>query len=157
MSWTEIAATRYDQDSPEDEDLWGDIIANAAYNYDHALRCGIHATGARNCMAHGVVSFSDVTVGANKAFTGTVTFATDAIDGDPNFSTPPTVILTLEQVTDATYEAWTPANSIYAYSAIVTARDVDTFTYRIQFYNALDPDLSGKLHWRAVARVTAGE
>jgi hypothetical protein len=159
MAWTSISASRYDQDSPEDEDLWGDLIANAEYNYDHAVRGGTHGAAVRLALGRGEVSFSATTCGANKEFTGTVTFATPGAtyDGDPNFNSAPLITYGLKEVTDATYEAWTTANSIYGISVITTAVSTSAFSYRIKFYNGGNPDLSGVMYWMAMSPVVAGE
>ena len=172
MGWTTIVPTRYVQNEPETVKLWGDMIANTEYNYNHALRCGTNAAGVRLCETHGEVTGTDVNAVVNKTFTGTVTFAEDAYliivgylsDGtpiyapcDPKFSAEPTVALSLEEVTAGGHDAWTPANLIWSVSTVTTAITSTGFSWSVQFVNTAGADLSFKLIWQAIGLPTAGE
>ncbi len=95
--WTDISASRKDADSPIDEDLIGDLDDNATYNHERAIRSGTHTTGVRTCMARGRTAFDWSTT---RVGTVSITFATDADDGDPNFLAAPRVYATLAE--DAT-------------------------------------------------------
>jgi len=156
MAWTDISSSREDQDSPVDEDLMGDIIDNTEYNFDHAVRGGTHATGVRLAIARGYVQVLDTTVGADYKKTGTVTFSTDAADGNPNFDSSPFVWMTVREILGGgTYDTWSTA--IYSVSPYIEDVSPTDFDWCVQFHNGGDPDIGFQLWWMAIGAVTAGE
>lgn len=160
MAWTSISASREDTDSPVDEDLVGDIIANTEYNFDHAMRCGTHGFSERKAFAAGIVAFSDASADTDQTFAGTVTFATDCGTPNlinPNFDSLPYITFGFQESTAGGAAAWTPTNNIRGWSATITARSATAFSYLIAFDCNSTVNLAGWLHWYAVADVTAGE
>jgi len=93
--YTDISAARTDADSDVDEDLMTDLADNDRHNFSHALRCGTFTTGVRRAFAGGTHDDTINTDGSGHGTsTGTITFASDAVDGPPNFSATP-LLLTL--------------------------------------------------------------
>lgn len=159
MGWNTIADGSVDADSPVNETLMTNMRDNMVYNHDRAVRSGTHATGVRLAIARGTYDFNITIV------TGTVshafTFATDATDGDPNFSAAPLVVFGMEERivtgggTDcdwATDDTVVTAN-IQDGTLSSTGMTVD-ITCRT---DSSDTYCKGTLHWVAFGAVTSGE
>jgi hypothetical protein len=156
--FTNIASTRRDADSPVNESLIDDAIENTEYNRERALRCGTHGTGARMALARGTVTFAATGLGADHLFSGTITFSSDADDGDPNFSAAPRAYLALEEVTTGGYDAW--SNTIHPKYIAMQAGGISAtqLFWEVQFENpGASDDISGIVHWEAIGPVTSGE
>lgn len=154
--WTAITSGQTDEDSAFDETLADGLRDHCIYNHDHAIRCGTHSSGERLTLARCLEAFNATSCIANKEFTGTVTFSTGSDDGNPNFDAAPRVIFGFHQYTEG-YDAWSAANNIYRWSAVVTSISDSGFDWRVQFYNLAGVDIAGYFHWAAVGPVTAGE
>lgn len=160
MAWTDIADSAFDADSPITEDLLEDVVENAEYNHERALRCGTHAVGVRLVMARGKEAFEFTADGSGYgSSTQNVVFENDALDGDPNFTSAPVVYICLEE--DDANTAWIASTGINADEWIAHISDTPTadgFTAKVggksltasQVYN-------GFFNWIAIGAVTSGE
>lgn len=90
-NWTTIPDTDTDADSPLTESLLTDMKENCEYLFETAVRSGMHgAPHVRTALARG---FVEASYSGGASDTGwqevTITYATDSLDGDPNFSGAP--------------------------------------------------------------------
>lgn len=157
--YVKISSTRVDADSPIDEDLTADLSEHGDYNYDHGLRVGEDATPVRRVIAMGGDDFSDTSPIANVRFTGTVTFSTDADDGDPNFLlgfVPNIQVSLFEDHNNGDY--WQPSQLINSVHCGFWNNTYTGFDWYVQFNNtAITPDIYGYIHWVAYGKPSAGE
>lgn len=155
--WTNINPNRLDADSPVDEDLTGDVADNELHNFEHALRVGTFATGVRLALARGATAF-DVNLdgSGNGESVDAVVFATDALDGDPNFDSAPTCLgIAFEELstgsdinnpTSVTCRIQEGSLTASGFTVVTTVRGGNT-TVLVDF----------NIHWAFVGPVTAGE
>ncbi len=164
-SWTTILDAWIDRDSPWHAGLVTDFRDNIAYNSEHATRTGTNAAGVRLAYARGRTAFTVTIDGSGDgASTVTITYATDALDGDPNFLSSETPVFTYNLEQDGTGSAW---SSFYAIAwntgiqhFITTRADADeTVAIQINIANSSDTSatVKGWVNWRADAIVASGE
>lgn len=147
MGWTDISASRQDADSPIDEDLVGDIIANTEYNHDNAVRGGTHALGVRLAMARGRTAFG----GSSISTIDVVIDFTAGEDGVPNFSDTPIVTTSIEEDTGgSSWGGVIAAHHIKGGTLSGTGCTVDINWGGTAAYY-------GWVHWIAIGKVTSGE
>lgn len=160
MAYTDIPDTDIDADSDIDDAILEDLVENAEYNHDHAMRGGTHLVGVRLAVARGVTAFSDSISSGSQDGTQAIVFATDAIDGDPNFSEVPVFKYSMEEdgtgvawsaFTQATSDSWEHfVESGSQTSAGVTIRNTITGS-------SSDGTFKANINWIAFGLVTAGE
>jgi len=157
MSWTAIADTAIDADSPVTETLMTQIVENTEYNQERALRCGNHATGVRLALARGrnttEFSISTSATGEGSASVA-ITFA-DAVDGDPNFTSAPYVWVSFDE--GGTLPAW-DAVAVFGGYVEKTTLSATGATVRMAVQGGNNSaTLRGYMNWFAIGPVTSGE
>lgn len=155
--WTSISSTRLDADSPIDEDLTTDLDDNAKSIRERQLRTGIHALGVRLALARGEKAASVAISSGLGTSIDTITFSSDATDGNPNFSAAPTVLgLTFEELsTGVDIGTSDPAVSCYIEEGGPTTTTLAVVTSVQDAAN--DGTLNFLIHWAVVGPVTSGE
>lgn len=106
--WTVIPDTDTDADSPLTESLLTDMKENSEYLFETMTRSGTHgAPHTRTAMARGVVTDSASTNGSGDTAwqEAAVSYATDSLDGDPDFSVAPVITYGFYEST-ASATAW---------------------------------------------------
>ncbi len=154
-NWTNIAAGSVDVDSPITTTLLTNLRDNGAYNNERALRSGTHATGVRLAFARGKEAISDTTDGGGLAkIVATITFSSGSTDGNPNFTSVPTVYVCLEE--DTIGAAWTDVHLWHVF-----VDDIPTtsgFTATVFGSGLANTTVyNGFVNWIAVGPVTSGE
>ncbi len=155
-SWVNIASAAIDVDSPITTTLLTNLRDNGAYNNERALRAGTHATGVRLAFARGKEAISDTSDGGGLAnMTATVTFSSGSTDGNPNFTSAPTVYVILEE--DTAGASWLMASQTWT----VFLDDIPTtsgFTAQVRGSGVTNTTVyNGFVNWIAVGPVTSGE
>ena len=158
-TYADIASGDRDQDSPVDTDLAGQYAANAKYNYDHLLRGGTDTAPVRLAIARKEIILSTADSDADHVFTGTE--AIGGVDGNPNFSEPPQVFVTAEDVgsgddwhTDTNYNK---TGDTLIFSTWVKEVTDSQFTWYVEFNCDAGQVIHGALHWMAVGLPSSGE
>lgn len=183
MAWTdvldsEIATNDWISTGPVTK-----LVDNEQYNNDHGCRCGTDAVGVRLAIARGRTYFQCAnishpfyTASDDVGVAGNIDFATDSMDGNPNFSSTPMVWFTIEDFLEDgdndTYwredpiiikqESEAGANKWYivAYPpkfTKLTGRTKTGFSYQIWFNTSDRRQILGYVNWVAIGPVTTGE
>ncbi len=165
-AWTVISGNAIDANSPWHEGLVEDFHDNISYNYERALRCGRNAVGVRLALARGRKAFTvSLDATGDGASTVTITYATDATDGDPNFLTSetPTFSYSLEQDSGGgvNWSEFFSNDWNEGFQHFIASRpDADEdMTIQINCANASGGSgtFAGWINWRAEALVASGE
>lgn len=157
-TWTAISDARIDAESPIDEDLVTDIRENAEYLHERAVRAGTHGTGVRLAIARGKVYDTAATDGSGNMSSialAPVTFSTDALDGNPNFSSAPVVVISIEE--SSTDDEWTTS---YSVQCNIREASVATTGFTAEWFvtgATATATIGAYIHWIAIGPVTAGE
>lgn len=163
MGWTSITSTRYDADSPIDEDLMGDIVGNGNFLFDSAIRCGTFAVPVRLAEARERHSGGGT---ESSGFRVTVTVSptygvgASADDGNANFASAPRVVFSLEEDTSSGSGQDWDTDDITITRAYIPDGTISTtgFSCTIVFDGVTSSaDVDFYLHWIAIGPVTPGE
>lgn len=156
-NWTVIPDTDTDADSPLTEDLVTDIKENAEYLHERAVRAGTHTVPVRLAFARGVYIDTASTDGGGDTgiVTQAITFAAEAIDGDPNFSVAPTVVVSIQEST--AHDDW-GSPSVVSVWLDETAVSTTGFTVSWQLVGgAASAAIGARISFFAAGLVTSGE
>ena len=188
MAWTDIADSLINTNDWITSGVMTQLCDNEQYNYDTAVRTGTTAAGDENrlALARGRTKFEVANIahpfytpGDDVGVAGNVVFATDSMDGDPNFkdeSWLPMVMFTIEDYYDfpATDTYWYD-DDIWVKHAIgaeenkwyvvpyppttvkTTGLSSKGFSYQLYFNTTARRKIMGYLNWVAIAPVNTGE
>lgn len=166
MAWGTIPDSLVQVGADLDIDLAADLMkANAEYLFNSALRGGEFLNPVRLGLMRGVVTFlnEDFDTQSPKArahMTEVAVLFSDGIDGDPNFSAAPTVILSLTE-DDSTMDWYT--NYVQAHPYIVyntltaTGFSVGCIGLRGSSNIGVSSGFEAAIRWLAIGPVTTGE
>jgi len=160
MSWVTLTSGQTDAESSINDTLMDQIRDNEDYLFDSAVRGGALTSPVRLALARGEKTGLSIAatnqIGATGIYRGgtsvTITFATDADDGDPDFSVQPRVYVQFysqdADMTSTNYCLVTP----FVYS--------DSTTTAVVYLNGWAPastTISGNLYWTAIGIPQSGE
>jgi len=160
-TYTDIASGDRDQDSPVDTDLASQYVANAKYNYTHALRGGTNDTPVRLVITHREVVLLTTDSDEDHLFSGISPF--EGWDGEANFSEPPQVFVTAEDSGHVLGDDWdTDENYNKTGDALIFSIWIEEvtstqFTWYVEFNCEEHQYITGALHWTAVGLPSSGE
>lgn len=158
--YTAIANTDFDASSPVDEDFVTALRDNSQYNFNHAIRCGTFAAGARLAHDDGRTSFNGTTDGSgNLSVTVTCSFTASI-----NFDSAPVFVCSPEEVTTGSPAGivWTNFTDAVseAFTHYIASGSVSTTQAQVTLeFNAgpASSQVRGRINWIAAGLVTAGE
>jgi hypothetical protein len=158
MSWVTLTSGQTDAESPVNDTIMDQIRDNEDYLFDSAVRGGTLTSPVRLAVARGEktslsIAATTQTAGIYRGGTSvTITFATDADDGDPDFSVQPRVYVQFKSqdadMTSTNYCLVTP----FVYS--------DSPTTAVVYLNGWAPastTITGNLYWTAIGIPQSGE
>lgn len=167
-SWTSIPNSALDEGSALDAALFTNIRDDLEYLFERIARTGTHTTGVRLALARGVETISQLTSSGVAGTTNLIKYTVSpeiqvdfsgALDGNPNFDSAPTVLLSAEEFTDGNFDDYLAHDFVvspYVQDGSITALKFDLGCV------AYADDVSSEgfkvdVHWVAVGPVTSGE
>lgn len=145
-----IDSSRLDANSAWTEDEAGDLSNNTEHNFEHAVRGGTYGSGVRLVVARGRTAWS-MSSHATTEDTTAIVFATDAADGDPNFDSGETPVITysIEEDAGSTGLANLGASMEFWHWVGIGTLDYQGFSVVVHLDDNASNTYSGYINWTA--------